>query len=96
MQLTLQLVLAVLTLFSGLLFIALSQQAHFHNRRWAKCCNAIGLRTVTARRMVGVATLLLSAAILVVAEGIGFGLVLWVMATGALAAMLAWVLAWAN
>jgi hypothetical protein len=96
MQLTIQLVLAFLTIFGGLLFIALSQQAHFCNRRWAARCNAIGLRTVAARRMAGIFSLLLGAATLVMSEGIGFGLVLWVMATGALAAVLAWVLARAN
>ncbi|QJR28960.1 DUF3325 family protein [Limnobacter profundi] len=93
MRLTLQVALAFSLLFSGLLLIALSQQAHFRHRRWAGRCNAIGLRSVGARRTAGLLALLLSAITLSFMQGIAFGLVVWVMATAALAVVLAWVLA---
>ena len=93
MHLTLQVALAFSLLFSGLLLIALSQQAHFRHRRWAGRCNAIGLRSVGAGRTAGLLALLLSAITLSFMQGIAFGLVVWVMATAALAVVLAWVLA---
>lgn len=93
MQLTLLLALVFLLLFFGLLLIALSQQAHFRHRRWAGRCNAIGLRSVGARRTAGLLALLLSAITLSFMQGIAFGLVVWVMATAALAVVLAWTLA---
>ncbi|WP_394672752.1 hypothetical protein [Limnobacter sp.] len=93
MQLTLQLALALPLLFFGLLSIALSQQAHFRHRRWAGRCNAIGLRTIMLRRIAGVLALLISAILMVLVQGIGFGLVLWVMAAAALAVLSTWVLA---
>jgi len=93
MQLSLQLALAFSLLFFGLLLIALSQQAHCHHHRWAGRCNAVGLKSVGARRTTGIVALLLSATALAAIEGLAFGLVLWVMAAAMLAVVLAWVLA---
>ena len=93
MQLNLQLALAFSLLFFGLLLIALSQQAHCHHHRWAGRCNAVGLKSVGARRTTGIVALLLSATALAAIEGLAFGLVLWVMAAAMLAVVLAWVLA---
>lgn len=93
MPLTVQLALAFSLLFFGLLLIALSQQAHCHHHRWAGRCNAVGLKSVGARRTSGIVALLLSATALAAIEGPAFGLVLWVMAVATLAVVLAWVLA---
>lgn len=93
MQLTLYLVLAFSMLFFGLLLIALSQRAHCHHHRWAGRCNAVGLKSVGARRATGIVALLLSAAALAAIEGLAFGLVLWGMAAAMLAVVLARVLA---
>ena len=93
MPLTVQLALAFSLLFFGLLLIALSQQAHCHHHRWAGLCNAVGLKSVGARRTSGIVALLLSATALAAIEGPAFGLVLWVMAVATLAVVLAWVLA---
>ena len=93
MPLTGQLALAFSLLFFGLLLIALSQQAHCHHHRWAGRCNAVGLKSVGARRTTGIVALLLSATALAAIEGLAFGLVLWVMAAAMLAVVLALVLA---
>ena len=83
----------VAMLYAGLLCTALSQRQHFRHRRWAGRFNRIGLRSPATRRVAGTLALLGSAGVLIFSQGWSFGLVLWVMATAALAALLAWMLA---
>ncbi|MEQ9108866.1 MAG: DUF3325 family protein [Limnobacter sp.] len=90
------LLLSMALLYIGLLCTALSQQKHFRHRRWAGRLNRIGLRNPGPRRFTGALALLASAGLMVFSEGWGFGLVLWLMAAAALAALLAWMLAHGN
>ncbi|MBU0784977.1 MAG: DUF3325 family protein [Gammaproteobacteria bacterium] len=88
--------LGMALLYIGLLCTALSQQKHFRHRHWAGRFNRIGLRSPGVRRLTGTFALLGSAGLMVFSEGWGFGLVLWLMAAAALAALLAWMLAHGN
>lgn len=85
--------LGMALLYVGLLCIAVAQQRHFRHRRWAGRLNRIGLQHASSRRVTGALALLASAGQMVVTDGLGFGLVLWIMTAAPLAVVVAWVLA---
>lgn len=85
--------LALAILYAGFMCIALSQEVHAQHQCWSSRLNRIGLQTRLARRATGILLSLLAAILMVLTDGWEFGLVLWLMATSALATVLAYLLA---
>lgn len=92
MQLNLWLWGSQLVWLVGLLCIALSQPAHSAHPQWSVRLNSVGLSNALRRRIAGVLLALGSAAGMASLEGLGMGLVLWVMAGSFHALVVTWVL----
>ena len=90
MQVSLFLWVCHLLMLGGLLCLALSQPAHSAQQWWFVRLKALGLNSAGQRSTAGVSAILLSAVGMATLEGLGMGLVLWVLSGSFNALLVAW------